>query len=223
MDRDPGVRSDPMVGEVRFRVPLPVLIPVAAVAVIAIVTIGLSRVLLAIPKEAATAVAVVTAANVLGACAIVALRPRLSQANLIELAIVVIYPVLIGVVIATLNVGEAAEGGGETATQQQTQSSGPVTDGGTIVAEGSSFSTDTIELKANQDATITLDNQDTIQHNLAIYETPEDASAQSNALYQGEYASTGTHPQDIPGLPKGEFPFQCDLHPTSMNGTVTVK
>jgi hypothetical protein len=50
MDREPGARSDPLVGEVRFRVPLPILIPVAAVAVIAIVTIGLSRVLLAIPK-----------------------------------------------------------------------------------------------------------------------------------------------------------------------------
>src|ERR687891_934180 len=162
MDRNPAQR-DPMVGEVRFRVPLPILIPLAAVAVIALVTIGLSRVLLAIPPEAATAVAVVTATNILGACAIVALKPRLSQASLVELAIVVLYPVLIGVVIATLNIGESAEGAAEEApAQEQAQSSGPISDGGTIVAEQSTFSTDTIELKAGQEATLTLDNADTL-------------------------------------------------------------
>ena len=223
MDRNPAQR-DPMVGEVRFRVPLPILIPLAAVAVIALVTIGLSRVLLAIPPEAATAVAVVTAANVLGACAIVALRPRLSQASLVELAIVVLYPVLIGIVIATLNVGEAAEEGSEApAQEQQQQAAGPVTDGGTIVAEGTTFTSDTIELEANKEATITLDNQDSVLHDLAIYETPEDASGQSNPLFDGEDVSTGQHPQTIPPLDKGEFVFQCDLHPSTMNGTVTVE
>jgi plastocyanin len=223
MDRNPAQR-DPMVGEVRFRVPLPILIPLAAVAVIALVTIGLSRVLLAIPPEAATAVAVVTAANVLGACAIVALRPRLSQASLVELAIVVLYPVLIGIVIATLNVGEAAEEGSEApAQEQQQQAAGPVTDGGTIVAEGTTFTSDTIELKADTEATITFDNKDSVLHDLAIYETPEDASSQSNPLFDGEDVSTGQHPLTIPPLDKGEFQFQCDLHPSTMNGTVTVE
>ena len=223
MDRNP-VQRDPLVGEVRFRVPLPVLIPLAAVAVIALVTIGLSRVLLAIPPEAATAVAIVTAANVLGACAIVALRPRLSQASLVELAIVVLYPVLIGIVIATLNVGEAAEEGSEAPAQEQQQAAaGPVTDGGTIVAEGTTFTSDTIELKADTEATITLDNRDSVLHDLAIYETPEDASSQSNPLFDGEDVSTGQHPQTIPPLDQGEFVFQCDLHPSTMNGTVTVE
>src|SRR5918992_104277 len=119
-------QRDPMLGEIRFKVPLPVLIPVGAVLIIALVTFGFSRVLLAVPPEAATTIALVTAANVLGACAVIALRPRLSQASIVELAVVVLYPVIIGIVIAQLNIGE-----GEAAPEPAPE---PAPAEGTIVA-----------------------------------------------------------------------------------------
>jgi plastocyanin len=211
--------SDPMLGEVRFKVPLPVLIPVAAIVAIALITIGFSRVLLAIPSEAATAVALVTAVNVLGACAVIALKPRLSQASMVELAIVVLYPVIIGVVIAQLNIGQAEEGA--SAPQQAQQQAAPAA--GTIVAEQTAFNTDSIELQAGEQASIKFENKDPFDHNLAIYANASDAEAQQNPIFQGDHISATTTTYEFKAPPKGEYVFQCDLHPTTMNGTVTVQ
>src|SRR3712207_8966236 len=55
------------------------VVPLAAVAVIAILAFGFSRVLLTVPPEAATVVAIATAANILIGGAFVALRPRLHR------------------------------------------------------------------------------------------------------------------------------------------------
>ena len=214
--------TDPLVGEVRFRVPLPILIPLAAVALIALVTIGFSRVLLAIPPEAATAIAFAVALNVLIACAVVALRPRLSRAAMAELAIVVIYPILIGIVIAVLGIGEGEAGGeGEAAAEQQAPvQSGPVASGDTMVAEGLEFSSDEIRLQAGEDATIELDNRDTSQHNIAIYE--DDSAAQDIFVGDAVTGDSITYEFTAPEDP-GTYFFRCDFHPTTMTGDVVVE
>jgi plastocyanin len=206
---------DPMVGEVRFRVPLPVLIPLAAVVAIALITIGFSRVLLALPKEAATVVALVTAANVLGAFAVIALRPRMSQASLVELAVVVLYPVIIGVAIAQLGIGEEGEAAAEPAPAPQAAE-------GTVVAENVQFNTDTIELRAGQEESIPFENADSVPHNIAIYETAQDAQAQENAIFDGDEITASETTYEFSAPPKGEYVFQCDVHP-DMGGQVIVQ
>ena len=210
-------RTDPLVGEVRFRVPLPVLIPLAAVIAIALITIGFSRVLLALPKEAATVVALVTAANVLGAFAVIALRPRMSQASLVELAVVVLYPVIIGIAIAQLGVGEEGEAAAETAPAPQEAAAE-----GAVVAENVQFDTDTIELQAGKEASIPFENADSVQHNIAIYETAQDAQNQENPIFQGEIITASETTYQFPAPPKGEYVFQCDIHP-AMSGQVIVQ
>jgi plastocyanin len=213
-------RTDPMVGEVRFRVPLPVLIPIAAVVAIALITIGFSRVLLAVPKEIATVVALVTAANVLGAFAVIALRPRLSQATLVELALVVLYPVIIGVAIAQLGVGEETEAATEAETEAPAGQGAPAE--GTVVAEGVQFNTDTIELRAGEQASIPFQNNDSVEHNIAIYKTSADAEAQEQAIFDGDTITASETTYEFRAPRKGEYIFQCDVHP-AMNGRVIVE
>jgi plastocyanin len=213
-------QKDPMLGEVRFRVPLPVLIPLAAVVVIVLLTFGFSRVLLAIPPEAATAVATVTALNILGACAVLAARPNISRNAMVELAVVVIYPVIIGIAIAQLGIG--TEEHAEAAPAAQVEAGGPVSSGGTIVAENVQFSADAMEFQAAEDVSLTLDNIDSVQHNVSIYANEADADAQENHIFEGERITGTSITYEFKAPDAGEYLFQCDVHPT-MRGTVMVE
>jgi plastocyanin len=209
--------TDPFTGEVRFKVPLPILIPLGAIALIALVSIGFSRVLLSIPPEAATAVAVATAANVLIACAVVALRPRMSQTSLVEMGVVVLYPVVIGIVIAQLGLGEA-----EGTAEQQPPASAPAA-GNSIAASNSEFNTDTLVLEGGGTTTIEFTNEDTFDHNVALYENEADGLAQENPVFQGDLISGTSTTYEFDSPPPGDYHFQCDVHAQSMNGTATVK
>ncbi|MEA2462180.1 MAG: hypothetical protein QOH90_2357 [Actinomycetota bacterium] len=216
MSQHPGT-EEPLVGEVRFRVPLPIVIPVMALFTIALFTIVFSRVLLSIPHEAATIVAIAIAANILGACAFIALRPRAGAATLIELAAVVIYPLIIGVAVAALNIGEeapAAPPGAEAPPAAAAEN--------TIVASGFSFDTHALELKGPS-VQFTFDNQDVAAHNFAIYKSKVDGPLKKDPLFTGDEVAAGSSTTyDIKLPPPGKYYFQCDIHP-NMNGSLTVK
>ncbi|MDQ4124304.1 MAG: hypothetical protein M3134_01720, partial [Actinomycetota bacterium] len=115
--QDDSLRPD-LTTEVRVKVPLPLVIPLAALAVIAIVAYGFAQVLLAVPKEAATMLAMVAAANILGAFAYAALRPRMQPVTMAELGVIVLYPVIIGIAIAQFDFGGEAAHGHDTAAAE---------------------------------------------------------------------------------------------------------
>jgi plastocyanin len=210
-----------MSGEVRFRVPLVVVLPLAALLVIGALAFGFSRILLSLEPEAATTLALVMAANVLGACAFYALRPDTARRRWPELAAVVLYPVLIGIAVAQtgfLAAEEAspAEGGGETAA--------PAGDNA-IVAANTAFETEEITAAAGEKVSGTLDNEDSVEHNIAFYMSEDETSDPSAAFFTSDTAAGGASVDfefDAPEEP-GDYPFVCDFHPTTMTGTLVVE
>ena len=208
----PTPRS-PFTSEVRMRVPLPIAIPLGALAVIAVITIGMSRVLLNVPSEIAVVIAIAVAANILIACTVIALRPQEARRTWVELVIVATYPLLVGLVIAQIGIGEG-EASGSAASEPRAGGAN------TITAQNVQFDTDSIELPPNREAELTFVNDDSssTQHNVSIYETPD---AETN-LFEGEIIPGGQEvTYSIPALEPGDFYFQCDVHP-SMNGDVKV-
>jgi plastocyanin len=96
----------------------------------------------------------------------------------------------------------------------------PPPGGITLAAAGVAFDTDQIDLTADEATTLTFDNEDTVTHNFSIY---EDDSASKDLFVGAELAGGSSIDYDIPALEAGEYFFRCDLHPTSMTGTVTVE
>lgn len=214
MTEQHGYQRDPFVGEIRFRLPLPVVIPIGALLVIGLLVFGFARVLLAVPREAAILIAIAMAANILAACAVLALRPRMSGATMAELAAVVLYPVIIGVAIAAFGIGQA-EATKETG-EGESAPAGGITE--SVTASGVEFDTDTITLPANEEATLQFENADSVQHNIHILSGPN-----GDSLFEGEIIGPGSVTYAIDPLEPGEYFFRCDVHPDSMTGTVEVQ
>jgi plastocyanin len=223
MSQEAPSRPD-LTGEFRVRFPLPVVLPLVAVTVIAVLAFGFARVLLSIPKEAATAVALVTAANILIACAFVALRSRMHRVGVLEVALIALYPIVVALVIGYTGIGTeaAAEAEGEAAQVEEGAVSGAGSDV-TLVAQNVAFDSDAITLPAEEDVTLTLDNQDSLPHNLSLYETEADADGQDEALFQGDNVDGGASiDYEFAAPPPGEYVFQCDIHP-AMRGRATAE
>ena len=211
--------AGPLEGEVRFRVPLPIVIPLLSLLVIAAVTIGMSRILLSVPKEVAVIIACAVAANILITCAVLANRPETARRTWPELLIVATYPLLVGALLAGMNI-ESTPHAAEGAHEGPAAPSGGAAGGDTISAANVAFDTTDLQFTAGEEADLTFVNNDaaSIQHNVSIYEEEG-----GEALFEGEVIPGGQEvTYAIPALKKGEYYFQCDVHP-GMNGTVTVQ
>lgn len=202
-----------LVAGVRVRVPLIIAIPIGALVVIGGAAYGFSRILLALEPEAATAVALMMAINILIACGIVAYKPRLDAVTLAELVVVMTYPIVIGIVLAQIGFGGAGEPADvQTASAQAT--------GLELTASGVAFDTKELEFKAGEKTTLPFTNDDAVAHNFSIY---EDDSAAKDLFLGQETAPGSSVDYSIPALDKGEYFFRCDIHPSSMTGTITVQ
>jgi plastocyanin len=212
-------------------------IPVAAAVFIAAMLWAMSRVLLAVDPAVAPWVALLFAANILVASALaVILRGR--RAFVMITAVILATFVAGG--IAGAVAGEypvkrhVAEGpppdGTETPPPTESPTGeptepptgepmGPPPEGETveITAQGTAFDTSELMLPADEPSTIVFDNQDPLPHNVAIY-----TAEGGEQLFAGEIITATTAEYPVPPLEPGSYYFQCDVHPTEMNGTVPV-
>jgi plastocyanin len=195
---------------VRERLLLPIAIPVGASLMILVLVLVFSRVLLRVPKEMAVAVALMVALNILLACAVVATRPRIRPPDLLLLLGVAFVPITLGGVVAAGLVRPPERPGPPPPP--------PVTVD--IAAANVAFDKGEMALEAGRPTVIRFNNQDTVPHNVGIYETPE----AQKVIFQGPIIQGGSDTQyRFAAPPAGSYFFRCDVHPTQMTGTVVVK
>ena len=142
-----------------------------------------------------------------------------------------VHPNMNGTVIVGGSGGGGGGAGEETPPETPTETASPTEppdDGGgggggepvaTIVAVNILFDPTSFTIPAGEPSVVTMDNQDGgIPHNIAIY--TDDTATES--LFVGEIV-TGPVSIDyeLPALDAGEYYFRCDVHPTTMFGTVT--
>jgi plastocyanin len=236
-----GARAPPYGGpalsrEVRSRVSLGFILPIAALLGIGVLVFAFSRILLALGETIAPWVALLFALNILVGCALAAALPgRRSFAFLGTLLVATI----IGGGIAGAVVGErpvhsligeehetpepteepTAPPTGQPTKEPTEEPTGPPPEGlPTIAAQGLAFDTDELRFPPESEVGLRFLNQDTgIPHNVAIYQ-----SAGGEPIFQGEVITGPAETDYTFTTPApGEYYFQCDVHP-NMNGSVAV-
>ena len=190
---------------------LPLGLPVLGLFAIGSVMFFLSRILLAVSETASWVIALAVAVVIMAGASIAALRPTISGRTLATLLAVGSVLMVAGGIWAAAQ-GErhiehhAEEHAGEAGLVQ-------------LRAENTTFTRDTIELKADTEVEIRLDNNDrNVQHNISIL-----GQDPTRPVFRGELVTgvaTVTYKFHAPG--PGEYRFQCDVHPTQMKGTVKV-
>jgi plastocyanin len=91
-----------------------------------------------------------------------------------------------------------------------------------ITAKGSVFDKKELTAPAGVTSSLSLDNQDTLQHNISVYRSQADAQTQQNAVFKGPlFAGPATRKFRLRPPSAGSYYFQCDVHAPQMNGTLT--
>ena len=90
----------------------------------------------------------------------------------------------------------------------------------TIAAMNQKFDRTSLAGPAGKPFQLVLDNQDSAPHNVAIYQDP----TYSKTLFPGlPIAAVHTvQVYDVPALAAGTYAFRCDVHPTTMTGTIVI-
>jgi plastocyanin len=187
---------------------MPIGIPVVGLFAIFALMFFMSRILLAVPESASTAIALLVAVVVLGGASVLAVRPAMSSKAIITILVVGGVVMMAGGVVAAL-VGQRE------VAHKGVAHAGPVE----MVAKNIQFEEKEIALTAGGPAEIHFVNDDPAPHNVAIYTAPD----ASQDIYVGAVTigPNKTINYEFQAPPAGSYFFRCDIHP-NMQGTVKV-
>jgi len=186
----------------------PVAIPVVGLFAIFSLMFSMSRVLLAVPEQASTVVAITIAVVILASASLVTLKPDLSRQSLVAILATA------GVLLAGGGIAAAAVG--QRKVEKPEGVAGPAVK---VAAQGIQFLNKELTVKADVPADIIFNNRDkNIVHNVAV---ASDADF-TRRVFTGDV---------IPGVKSidykfrapaaGTYFFRCDIHP-NMQGKLTV-
>ena len=193
-----------------FRLLVPVGLPAAAFLLAATIAVSMSRILLAVSKNGAVAIALVAALAILSACAWVAARPRISSSAILALVALAVLSTagagITGVAAGEREFHHAAEG----------EHAEPVH----VVAEGLEFDTDEIKVPAAEHVEIDFQNNDLdVYHNIAVYESE---APDAPPIFNGEgFPGVDDRTYELETPEPGTFFFVCDFHPNMKGAFIT--
>jgi plastocyanin len=186
---------------------LPLGLPVLGLCAIASTIFFVSRVLLAVPEQASTFIALMLAVMIMSGACLLALKPTIpgrTGAWILGVAAIT----MIGAGIVAANVGERHIEVHEGHEKVE------------ISAKDIAFNEKELKFHAESESSLIFVNEDKgILHNVAMYEH----DAKGPVIFQGDVVSgpgEATYKFKAPAL--GEYYFQCDIHP-NMNGKVVVE
>jgi plastocyanin len=187
---------------------LPIGIPVVGLFAIGSLMYFMSRILLAVPEQASTFVALAVAATILAVSSFVALKPSISPRVL-----------MVGLVIGAVLMA----GGGIAANaygQRTLEKKGVVEKTVNLIAKNVQFDLKDISLPANKAAQVDFHNDDSVPHNMSIYSNQDYTGP---PVFQGAVVLGGAvSTYQLTAMTAGTYYFRCDIHPTVMKGTLTV-
>jgi plastocyanin len=202
--------------ETRQGLLLPIVMPLGIFLGIGLLLFGFSRVLLSVSAAAATVIALVVAASILGVATIVASRERLSNGTLFSMIGVVAGVAMLAGGIAIVTIGTGKEAGGGGGGPQVVALMAPK--GAAVTG----FQPTTLSVAADKPIELDFTNQDPgIQHNVVIFREDPAKNPNATPVFTGDLV-TGVNRAKyaVPALPVGTLYFHCEVHPTTMVGTI---